>query len=171
MPTSVHIQYRFSTGLLPITVLIILLIAIPIIYMTFRKKEKKSVQEPIMNTAQNIRKPESVHSLYIEKARVVEKKVINDEISSKQGFQELSTIIRQYAKERTGIDVTNMTLAEIRGLNLPMLENVIESYYEYEFSDRYDVKDMSDNRDTASIGKSNINKAVSMTVFALENWK
>ena len=92
--------------------------------MLKRKKEKTTVKPlplPIKNNY--INKIESIASLYDRKT-----------ITSKQGFQELSFVVRSFVLEYAGIDVTKKTLAEIRSMNIKKVEKMVELCYEPEFS-------------------------------------
>jgi len=84
---------------------------------------------------------------YLVKLDVLEKQLSAGLIDVRAAFQELSSVIRNFVFEVTGIEVQNYTLFEIRQLNMPHLTKLIEEYYTPEFA-----------RTTRKRGFSSINK-------------
>ena len=93
------------------------------------KKEKKlKVKKPPRKNIPLIRKK------YLLKLDELEKNINNGNINNRAAYQKLSTIIRMFVYEMTGITVQNCTLEEIRTLRMPRLTKLVEEYYEPEFS-------------------------------------
>lgn len=159
MPTSIHIQYRFFTGAIPFLILLLIVIILPIVYLVNKNKEnKKNNTKPVDLKQAYAEKAEVLRKKYIMEVRNLEKKITNNEISVRDGYQGLSSIIREFVKEKTDIDVTNKTLAEIRGLNMVPLERLVEEYYEFEFSNN--LKDSNEG----------ISEAISKTIRTIQEW-
>ena len=55
-------------------------------------------------------------------------------ISIRQAYQNMSSCIRGFIFEATGIPVEKYTLSEIRKVNIPALTQLVEEYYEPEFA-------------------------------------
>ncbi|MBR0091188.1 MAG: hypothetical protein IJP92_05785 [Lachnospiraceae bacterium] len=58
----------------------------------------------------------------------------NGQVEERIAYQELSRIIRAFAKEVTFIDVDKYTLSEIEMLNIPQLHRLVREYSQPEFS-------------------------------------
>ena len=112
---------------------IFLISAFGLLYYSWRKytspKEKKLiVKKPPKKTANEIRK------IYLAKLNELENNIRNTDVDNREAYQKLSTIIRMFVYEMTGISVQNCTLEEIRPLRIPRLTRLVEEYYEPEFS-------------------------------------
>lgn len=93
------------------------------------KKEKTlKVKKPPRKNIPLIRKR------YLAKLDELEMNINEGSIDNRTAYQKLSTIIRMFVYEMTGITVQNCTLEEIRTLRMPRLTKLVEEYYEPEFS-------------------------------------
>ena len=104
-----------------------------LLYYSWRKyaspKEKKlKVKKPPKKLASEIR------NKYLAKLNELENSIKNKDCDNREAYQKLSTIIRMFVYEMTGISVQNCTLEEIRPLRMPRLTRLVEEYYEPEFS-------------------------------------
>ena len=128
MQTSVNLQEPFSYSIFYIIVILILVVLITI-YL-FKKKEKKIIE--IKKVSQENK--QTIKQKYISKLVELDNKLDKDEISVRQAYQQLSSIIRYFVYEMTNIKVQNYTLEEIKDINIPILYELIEEYYAPEFS-------------------------------------
>jgi hypothetical protein len=55
------------------------------------------------------------------------------ELTGRQAHQRLSSLVRAFVHESSGYPASSMTLAELRGLNLPGLTAAVERFYPEEF--------------------------------------
>lgn len=137
MPSSVSLQGNFIYGITPLLILGLILLSPVFLKIRKNRIEKKKAAENIKKTANsNEYKPVplSVKQVYVRKLKKIDDEFRTGKISSRDGYQLLSAIIRDFLIEYKGIDVSTKTLAEIRGMNIPRLERLLEEYYEPEFS-------------------------------------
>lgn len=136
MHTTIRLQHNFSFGLFPVFIFGILLLVPLIIYLINKSKSKSGnnvrVAEPVNQPVPNI--PMDIKERYINSVMLLKRDYAENVISKRDGYQRLSLILREYISELTDIDITKKTLAEIRGLNLGPIENLIEEFYYFEFS-------------------------------------
>ena len=60
----------------------------------------------------------------------------NNKIELREAYQQISSEMRLFVFEMTDIKTQNYSLAEIKELNLPILYELIEEYYEPEFASK-----------------------------------
>lgn len=133
MPTTVHLQPNFATGFIPLF-LLFLFIVWPVISRMFDKNKRKSKKRNNIEKDNIKPVPLPIKNSYIYKIENIASLYERKEITSKQGFQNLSVLVRNFVLEYAGIDVTKKTLAEIRALDIEKVEKIVEACYEPEFS-------------------------------------
>lgn len=137
MPTSVSLQGNFIYGITPLVLLFLVLIS-PLIMKIKRKRaeKRKRKEEAKASVNTNVYKPVplSVKQQYVRKLKKIDADYKKGSVDLRNGYQLLSAIIRQFVLEYKGIDVSTKTLAEIRRMDIPDLERLMEEYYEPEFS-------------------------------------
>ena len=62
----------------------------------------------------------------------------------RESYQNMSTVMRTFASDMTGIDVTSMTLFELQALNDKRLSELIEKWYAPEFAMKTQADFMND---------------------------
>jgi len=133
MPITVELQDMFSYSPIPfIVILLIVLIPLLVLLIKFLKSKKKVV-DPVPKPM-----PVNVHQIkdkYIKMLYNIEAKRHDNKISDRHAFQELSTVIRHFVYDMTGIKVQNYTLEEIGKLNIPNLYYLIDECYIPEFAE------------------------------------
>ena len=135
MQTSVKLQGLFSY---PIWVLII---AVAIfVFLRWFKKYLKKKQGQLSNKnlekipEKNIKDADIIKKKYLKQLSDIEEKFQNNMINTRVAYQKISEAMRMFVFEMTDITTQNYSLAEIKKLNLPILYELIEEYYEPEFA-------------------------------------
>ncbi len=93
---------------------------------------------------------------YVAQLGRLEKALYNNEVGERESYQELSRIIRMFAKDATGLSIENYTLAEIKALRRNDLISLMEVYSAPEFS-RY--------------GRGDLSRDISDTKRAIQTWR
>lgn len=139
MQTSVDLQSPFSYSLL-LTLILAALVVLPLliygIYMLIKHKPKKRPKKvkkpkPVKPKPVNV---ELVRRDYLNKLSTLKAKHSSGAIDDRTAYIELSSTVRNFVHEVTGIDTQNFTLAELKELNMPKLAILIEKFYRPEFS-------------------------------------
>jgi len=153
MQTSVKLQDPFSYSIWPIIIFFVILLIVFIVWLNNKRKQNVSselkIKEPSKESLETIKKK------YLKKIDFVEEKLKNNKIALRGAYQELSSIIRLFAFEVTGIKVQNYTLRDIEKINMPSLSELIKEYYAPEF---------------AEISKGNIESSLEKTRKVIERW-
>ena len=137
MQTSVKLQDMMSYSLL-LTIIAIAVIVLPLILFAILKfvKFKPKKKDPKAKPAAVKRKydPVTLRNMYLEKIKEVETRYTTGLIDMRQAHIELSSVVREYCSEASGIPANSLTLKEIEFLNVPSLYNLIKEFYEPEFA-------------------------------------
>ena len=120
------------------------------------RKKKKEEQDIIQKVAPKKVEIATIKSNYLDKINNLIEKINNNSIESREAYQELSLLIRNFVYEVTGIEVQNCTLEDINKMNLPILYELVKDYYSPEFEYR-------------SIG--DINASTIRTKEVIEKWQ
>ena len=139
MPISVSLQEMFGYSAL-LTILLVVLVAIPlIVYLFFKLKgfklpEKKKKKAEAPKPYVRKRNIQEIKSDYLRQISMIETKYKNNEIDDREAYPKLSTVVRSFVQEMTGIKAVNLTLSEIKELGLPTLADLIAEFYRPEFA-------------------------------------
>lgn len=157
MKTTVQLQDPFSYALWPVVVVAILVVSMMIGFcvLWIRRYNAKKKKEIIMKPRVTMENIGNVKAKYIAELEQMKAEILQGKCSTRAGFQRMSVCIREFVYEVTGIQVQNYTLYEIKGLNIPVLEELITEYYAPEFAMR-------------SIGDSMA--SIEKTKRAIERW-
>jgi len=156
MPTTIKLQGQFISEA-PVLFLLFLLLISPILFKIFNKlKNKKNmpqkkVEEQVATPTVTI----SVRDSYVNKIEKLRKDFQSGKRSDRETFGLLSFYIKEFVLEISGIDITKKTLAEIRAINIPEIEKLIEEYYAFEF---------------APDKLGDVNKSIDRTVKVIKTW-
>lgn len=135
MPITVELQGMHSYSILMIIIPVLILItatAITIFLCVKGKTTKKKGVMPVpVKKAANIN---MIKQKYIAKLTNLEKKHYNKKISNRYAYHELSSNIRHFVYEATGIKVQNYTLEDIKKINMPKLYVMVQECYVPEFA-------------------------------------
>lgn len=157
MHTTIRLQHNFSFGYTPV-IFFGLLLLLPLIIGIIKKYNAKKVHGSVNNaqvTNQGVQVPRDTRSKYVDAALRLRRDYRNNALSIRDGYQSLSIIVREYVSEHTGNDITKKTLAEIRNMDLGIIENLIEEFYYHEFSTESD---------------GDLEKAIDRTIEAIRTW-
>jgi hypothetical protein len=66
----------------------------------------------------------------------VERRVAEGELEPRSAHVELSAIVREFARDRTGVDASAMTLSELRARHLDRVADVVAGFYPIAFAPR-----------------------------------
>ena len=137
MKTDIKIREPFSYSLIPIIVLGVIIIAVILYFIapiikSFLKKQKakpKVVKAPKKNIT-------AIKLQYLQRLNVIEYELVNQKITIRQAYINMSECIRAFVFEMTGINVQCYTLQEIHYVRMPLLEQIIAEYYYPEFAEQ-----------------------------------
>ena len=150
MQVQTELKPMFSYSFIPILIIILLLILTIVIYKYIKKKEiQKQVVIPNHKDLMEIKRR------YLLKIQELENNLNEKKISNRKSYQDLSSIIRNFIFEATNIKVQNYTLKEIKIINIPILYDLVNEYYDPEFS---------------IISKGNIISSINKTRMVIERW-
>ena len=71
---------------------------------------------------------------YIGELLYIEYDLRDRKITVRQAYQKMSTCIRGFVRDVTGIKVDKYTLTEIKKIRIPLLTELVREYYEPEFA-------------------------------------
>ncbi len=94
-----------------------------------RKKDKKPKIKKLSKKPLPVLKWE-----YMQRMQFLERNLVSGAYDKRKGYQELSSLIREFVHDVTGIKVQNYSLREIRRLGMPGLTALVQEYYEPEFA-------------------------------------
>ena len=129
MSVSTKLNSMFSYSFLPIIIIFLFLI---VLFLINKSLKKKTIKEDIV-----IPSPENIVLIkekYLKEIDQLKKEFINNNLSLRVAYQNLSKVIRNFVFEATHIKVQNYTLDDIRKLNMPILYELISEYYNPEFA-------------------------------------
>lgn len=142
MPTTVDLQKPLSFSLVLTVVFIILAVLPPLIYIIWKlskfkvpEKKVKPKEETVIEQPKKPRRAiEEMKRDYLMKIDAIETKYRNSEIDAREAHIRMSTVVRGFVNEATGVNVKNYTLREIEKLDMPDLTKLIGEFYSPEFA-------------------------------------
>lgn len=84
----------------------------------------------------NIKNIPVIKNKYLQQLNDIEDKYTNNKIELRKAYQLISEAIRLFVFEVTDITTQNYSLTEIKKINIPVLYELIEEYYEPEFASK-----------------------------------
>lgn len=146
--TKLNDMFSYTLDLLRIVFLVLgFCVFLHFILKRFYKKPIKNI-----SISKNIY---SIKNKYLKKISILSSDFSSNKINNRQAYQNLSSIIRNFIYEATGIQVQNYTLSEIKDAGIPVLYELVSEYYDPEFS---------------KISKGNILKSIEKTKGVIERW-
>ena len=105
-----------------------------------RKKSRKS-------SGSKSSKPDNIPEAkrkYVDQIRDISNRYKAGAVSKRNGYQELSAVIRAFVNDYAGINTTYLTAAEVKAMGLGELYSLMDEYYIPDFAedDRTDQKDL-----------------------------
>ncbi len=136
MNIDVELQdpYMFSTWPIYLTLGLFAfsLIVVAVYFLLLRKKIKDKpieIKKPPMSLVAGIKKK------YLDALIKIEDDVTKGKIDNRKAYRELSSVIRLFVFDMTGIKVQNYTLTEISILKIKPLTTLVAEYYSPEFEE------------------------------------
>ena len=151
MQIETELRDMFSYS--PILILpILLLIIILLVIILHKKKDIKKIKV-VKLEQKNLNE---IKNKYLYNIKLLINNLDNKKITNRTAYQNLSRLIRNFIFEVTNIKVQYYTLDDIKKLNIPILYELVEDYYDPEFQ-RY--------------SNGNILKSINKTKKVIEEWK
>lgn len=139
MRTTINLQEPFTYSFLPLIITFLLIIGFTI-YIILSKKPKDKVkgkmEEVKVIPERNIKNIPVIKNKYLQQLNDIEDKYTNNKIELRKAYQLISEAIRLFVFEVTDITTQNYSLTEIKKINIPVLYELIEEYYEPEFASK-----------------------------------
>ena len=137
MNTTVNMQDAFSYAKWPMIVLVsalALMFGFLLVQFIVRKlKHRKPKPAPVVVKPEPVR-IDVLKSKYLAELSRLEALFSNGGIGLREAYQSISSLIRNFVFEATGIKVQNYTLDEIKLTRMPNLEALVAEYYSPEFA-------------------------------------
>ena len=148
MVTTVKLQHPFeyswwvtliavALGAIALTAIIFFLIKA---FKALRKK-KEAPRPAAMKIAMSPDMIYRVKNQYIGKVQALLNSYRQNRIDKREGYQQLSALIRGFVHEVTGINVENFTIKEVKAFGIKKLDVLMEEYYVPEFAEDEKAKD------------------------------
>ena len=135
MQTSVNLQGNFFyTGFL--FILFICLFIGFTAYLFYKKFNKQEASVVKVIPEKNIKNVPVIKSKYLKQLYEIDTNFKNEKIALREAYQRISESIRLFVFEITDISTQNYSLSEIKKLEIPELYDLIEEFYEPEFSSK-----------------------------------
>ena len=141
----------FSYSIIPIIITVIIIIVILFFLLKKEKKEKPPIVIP-----PKVENRMTIKEKYLKEIISLKNDSLENKITNRKSYQRLSVIIRKFIYEMTHIKVQNYSLEEIRKVNIPILTQLVEEYYDPEFSKN---------------SSGNIINSIDKTREVIERWK
>lgn len=139
MRTTINLQEPFTYSFIPLIITFLLIIGFTI-YIILSKKVKEKVKGKIEEVKvipeRNIKNIPVIKNKYLQQLNDIEDKYLNKKIELRKAYQLISEAIRLFVFEVTDITTQNYSLTEIKKINIPVLYELIEEYYEPEFASK-----------------------------------
>ena len=135
MQTSINLQEPFTYSIVPV-IIVISLILIETYYLINSKKKKRIIEDTKVIPSKNIKNIPVIKEKYLKELDTIEYEYKHNTIKLRKAYQKISENIRLFVFEITDITTQNYSLAEIKKLNIPILYELIEEYYEPEFASK-----------------------------------
>ena len=141
MQTSINLQNNFFYPLILFILLIVLIIGFTV-YLIYEKRKQIlhfiNKFEPKVKEIpeKNIKNIPVIKNKFLKQLEEIETDYENKKIKLRIAYQKISQEIRMFVFEVTDITTQNYSLSEIKKLKMPELYNLIEEYYEPEFSSK-----------------------------------
>lgn len=131
MQTEVKLQPDFSYPW--IWIILVLLIFGGMLFLILHKKKEKVMTEAVNNNPQ--KNKYQIQQDYLTKVQMLRHQYLNENMSKRQAFYQISELVRSFAYEMTGVLVQNYSLSEIEKMGIPQLTRLINECYVPEFDE------------------------------------
>ena len=138
-----------TTGISLIVIVVVIILAIII----WKLVSKNKPVVPVMDQPKDVNR---IKTEYLAKIDNLITKINNQAITKRKAYNELSLIIREFIYKTTDIDVLKYTLYEAKYTNKKELVELMNEYYEPEFSKE---------------GKGDLTESINKTRKVIVEWK
>ena len=140
MVTTVTLREPFEYYIWVIVLAVLLLITALLLTFFSAKKIYEQHTAMVKKAVPKIRKPKPrelriIKGDYEKRLRDLSFGYSNQKIGKREAYQTLSSMIRGFVSEATGIDVEHYTKAEIEGFGIKSLNKLMDEYYVPEFAE------------------------------------
>jgi len=134
-------------------ILLLIFLGFIVIYIIYRINNNK--QEPIKVVVKVIDR-NKIRMEYLAKLDTLDRKYKGKKITTRKAYNELSVLIREFIFKLTRVNLLKYSLSDFKKLNNPVLLELINEYYEPEFS--YE-------------GEGNLEVSIQKTRKVISEWK
>ena len=136
MQTSINLQEPFTYSIIPLVFLVIIIMIL--IYFLLKNRKIVTVEKEIVKEIpeKNIKNIPVIKNKYLKQLDKINNEFKENLITLREAYQSISEVIRLFVFEVTDITTQNYTLTEIKKLDLPVIYELIEEYYEPEFASK-----------------------------------
>ncbi|MBR3117335.1 MAG: hypothetical protein IKF36_05660 [Bacilli bacterium] len=146
MQLDISLNEPFTYSYLPLIISFILLVVFVVIFLCFNIKRKKKV-----SIIKEVIIPKNINDIKNKYLKELDELLNDKSLSKRKIYNKLSVIIRSFVLEATNIDVLKYSLAEIKTLKMDELTNLVEDYYEPEFSKESNADSIASIKNTREV--------------------
>ena len=148
MVTTVKLQHPFEYSWW-VTLIAVVLGAIALTAIVFflikvfgiLRKQKAAPRPAARKIAMSPDMIYRVKNQYIGRVQALLNNYTQNKVDKREGYQQLSALIREFVHEVTGINVENFTIKEVKAFGIKKLDVLMEEYYVPEFAEDEKAKD------------------------------
>ncbi len=148
MVTTVKLQHPFEYSwwvtLIAVVLGAIALTAIVFFLIKVFKALRKKKNAPRPAATKIAMSPDMIYRVknqYASRVQALLNNYSQNKIDKREGYQQLSALIREFVHEVTGINVENFTIKEVKAFGIKKLDVLMEEYYVPEFAEDEKAKD------------------------------
>ena len=148
MVTTVKLQHPFEYSwwvtLIAVVLGAIALTAIVFFLIKAFKALRKKKNAPRPAATKIAMSPDMIYRVknqYIGRVQALLNNYTQNKVDKREGYQQLSALIREFVHEVTGINVENFTIKEVKAFGIKKLDVLMEEYYVPEFAEDEKAKD------------------------------
>ena len=134
-------------------ILLLIFLGFIVLYIIYRINNNK--QEPIKVVVRVVDR-NKIRMEYLAKLDTLDRKYKGKKITTRKAYNELSVLIREFIFKLTRVNLLKYSLSDFKKLNNPVLLELINEYYEPEFS--YE-------------GEGNLEVSIQKTRKVISEWK
>ena len=146
MQLDISLNEPFTYSYLPLIISFILLVVFVVIFLCFNIKRKKKV-----SIIKEVIIPKNINDIKNKYLKELDELLNDKSLSKRKIYNKLSVIIISFVIEATNIDVLKYSLAEIKTLKMDELTNLVEDYYEPEFSKESNADSIASIKNTREV--------------------
>lgn len=132
--TELQDQMSYLTWPIIVGGIFLFLCLMCMIIIMLMKRPKKVAPAPVV--AAPVKTLQDIKVQYYSELQQIDVLISSGKIDLKSAYQQMSTTLRHFIYEATGVKVQNLSLLEIKMLNMPVIANLVEEYYAPEFAEK-----------------------------------